>query len=116
MQHAFLLVILSLSRSALTPSQCSESAVMLTGGPVQALLHCCCVYNRMSITVKLGQMDCACLVRAETTYMAAKKQAICVTDLHDLENCCQTGRSSPHIKAKPMGWRATAEHVVGRLI
>ena len=46
---AFLLVTFSLSRSALTLSQCSDSAVILTGRPVQALLQCYRVYVCMSI-------------------------------------------------------------------
>ena len=54
MRHAFLLVTFSLSRSFLTPSQCSGSAAMPRGWPVQALLHCC-VYNRMSISAGLGK-------------------------------------------------------------
>ena len=73
MQHAFLFVIFSLSRLALTPSQCSGRAVMLDGRPVQALLHCW-VYNCMSIIVKLGKFDGACLARVESTYIAANRE------------------------------------------
>ena len=54
MQHAFLLVTFSLSRSFLTLSQCSESAAMPKGEPVQTVLHCC-VYTRMSISVGLSK-------------------------------------------------------------